>query len=57
MGSPDIALGFSISKITTQQLHISGKKRKFKRFRWLAPQKTENGTFLEKCSKKSINID
>ena len=28
-------------------IHISGKKRKFKRLWWLAPQKTRNETFLE----------
>ena len=46
LGSPDIALGFFISKIITA-IQISDKKRNFKWLWWVAPQKTENGTFLD----------
>ena len=38
--------GFFISKIITQQYRFQEKNRKFKRFWWLAPEKTGNGTFL-----------
>ena len=38
-------------------IHISGKKRKFKRLWWLAPQKTRNETFLENWWKKLIKIE
>ena len=49
-GSPDIALAFFISNYNTA-IQVSGKKRMFKRFWWLATQKTENDTFLENLSK------
>ena len=46
LGSPDIALGVFISKIITA-IQISDKKRNFTCLWWVAPQKTENGTFLD----------
>ena len=41
-----VHLGFYF-KDYNSAIQISGRKRTFKRFWWLAPQKTENGTFLE----------
>ena len=42
--------GFLFQKIITQQYRFQAEKRKFECFWWLAPQKTENGTFQDNWS-------